>query len=183
MKWDRSLVFGVSLGITMGLTITVLLIVGYKYEKETTETIFSVRSGKTEVTLERKTERELEESETPPQPMTSDAKPVQNSQDVNAPVYVGAMYVSGKSTMRYLMDDKNGQVDVYGYDVMRDQRVYCGSGRMVGRKLIVPNFHSFLDDTYGTLTLTLSSDGKTFEGQFEGLNPTQEAYVILARLP
>ncbi len=54
---------------------------------------------------------------------------------------------------------------------------------MEGRKLVIPNFYSFLDDTYGTLKLDLSEDGKSFEGRFEGNDPAQENHIVLVRLP
>jgi hypothetical protein len=54
---------------------------------------------------------------------------------------------------------------------------------MVGRRLIIPKFYSFLDDTYGTLKLDLAEDGKAFEGKFEGLNAAEEGRVTLIRLP
>jgi hypothetical protein len=85
--------------------------------------------------------------------------------------------------MRYSINDNQGHVEISGYDVMRGQEVRCGSGNMVGRKLTIPNFYSFLDDTRGTLKLDLSEDGKTLEGYFEGNNPTQEARIVLVRLP
>ena len=91
--------------------------------------------------------------------------------------------MSGRSSIRYVLDDAGGRVSMYGYDVMRRRRVFVGTGRMEGRRLIIPNFYSFLDDTYGTLKLKLSEDGRTFEGRFEGLDAVRQGPVTLMRLP
>jgi hypothetical protein len=161
---------------------------GWRSEKVSTDTQVSISAG---VEFRRTTNRQVKEGDarqetatptnTPespaPTPPGEPGKPAQNSQ------YVGGNYVSGKSTMRYVLDDNNGDIKMYGYDVMRGRTVFVGSGRMVGRRLIIPKFYSFLDDTYGTLKLELAEDGKTLEGTFEGFNAAQEGRVILMRLP
>ncbi len=187
-NWNKSIVAGITAGITLSLTLTVLLVVGWKSEKETTETEFTLLSFK------RTTDKETQTGSTPHEANFSDSRtnrqtgkpkeepPAKIESNVTQR-YVDGNWVSGKSTMRYVMKDNQGHIDMFGYDVMRGQDVYCGSGSLVGRKLTVPNFYSFLDNTRGTLKLNLSEDGKTLEGYFEGNNPTQEARVVLVHLP
>lgn len=154
-------------------------------ENESSDTQVSVSAG---LEFRRKTNKQVKEGNvrqeqpdptTLPEPSPA-SEPAEAEQ--SAP-YVGGNYVSGRSTMRYVLVDDNGHIKMYGHDVMRDRTVFLGSGRMVGRRLIIPRFYSFLDDTHGTLKLDLSEDGKTFEGRFEGLNAAQEGRVILIRLP
>lgn len=164
--------------------ITSMMAGGPRSEKESSETNLSVRAS---IELKRKTGRHAQEGGAQPQPTPGkgggEAPPVIPEKEEKGTPYVGGNYVSGNSTMRYLMEDNNGNITIYGYDVMRGRSVRVGSGKMVGQRLVIPRFYSFLDDTYGTLKLDLSEDGKTLEGRFEGLNAAQEARVILLRLP
>lgn len=95
----------------------------------------------------------------------------------------GGNWVSANSTMRYQISGRQAKIEMHGYDVMRGRDVFVGTGQMIGRELIIPRFYSFLDDTYGTLQLALTEDGKTLEGNFQGLNPTHRHQVILLRVP
>lgn len=185
MKREVAVALGVTLGITMSLvlsvTLTVLFILGWKTEKETSDTTVSFHAG---AKYEHHTDRQMQEGSAPVQQEPSGAATsTQTTHDDEAVPYVGGNYVSTKSTMRYVLEDTDGRIKMYGYDVMRGRRVFTGSGRMTGRRLIIPNFYSFLDDTYGTLKMELSDDGKTFEGKFEGIDSTKEAHVTLSRLP
>lgn len=159
---------------------------GTKSERESSETNLSVHAG---IEFKRKTDRQAQEGGAPSPASTpaanaggGTAPAVPAAEEPSTP-YVGGNYVSGTSTMRYVLEDNNGRVEMYGYDVLRGRSVHVGSGRMIRRQLIIPKFYSFLDDTYGTLKLNLSEDGKTFEGRFEGLNAAQEGRVVLVRLP
>jgi hypothetical protein len=194
MKRDTAIAAGVTLGITASLvlsvTLTVLFIVGWKTERETSDTTLTLQAA---AKLERHTDRQVQEGsnqsqQTPPDapvaPAEPPAKAPEAKRDTSAATsYVGGNYVSARSSIRYVLEDVDGRVNMYGYDVMRGRRVFTGSGRMTGRRLTIPNFYSFLDDTHGTLKLNLSDDGKTFEGRFEGLDSTKEGPVTLIRLP
>ncbi len=180
-----------AVGVT--LSITVLLAVGWRSEKETSERQLSV-----ELNYKSKNEKQTETSGTPPR--TSPVEEHTDSRTENptenggqskksdggavlTTTSVGGTWVSGRSTMRYSLSDDQGRVRIYGYDVMRGQNVFCGSGTMTEGRLTVPDFYSFLDDTHGTLKLDLSQDGRTLQGTFEGLNPKQEGRVVLLRVP
>jgi hypothetical protein len=177
--WRRAVTVGITFGVTLGIGISVLLVIGWKIEKERTETGISLKAFGIELAVNRATAKEITQGGNPPLPnVTINTGP---ANDVNSP-YVGGNYVS-KSTIRYVIDDDHGQIEMYGYDVMRGRRVHVGTGRMEGKRLIIPNFYSFLDDTYGTLKLDLSEDNKSFEGRFEGNNPAQENHIVLVRLP
>jgi hypothetical protein len=173
--WDAAVAAGTSIGVTLALmlsvSLTVLLIFGWRTESETADTELSFD---THLKFERHAERRVQEGAAP--------APTATLSGAAAP-YVGGNYVSARSAMRYVLDDADGRVSMYGYDVMRRRRVFAGSGRMTGRQLIIPNFYSFLDDTYGTLKLSLSEDGRTFEGRFEGMDATKQGPVTLIRLP
>jgi len=166
------LALGITLSVMVGVTLTVLSVAGWKTEQEKSDTVFSIESG---VKFERHTDRRAQEGGT--------AEPEADRADDAHTPYVGGNYVSARSTMRYVMDDSGGRVKMYGYDVMRGRRVSVGAGRMTGRLLVIPDFYSFLDDTYGTLKLRLSEDGRTFEGVFEGMNAAQRGAVTLIRVP
>lgn len=167
---------------------TGLMAGGARSEKQSSDTHVSISAG---VEFSRQTNKQVQEGNVQQEPPTSITAPKSpESPPAIKPVsserrtpYVGGNYVSGRSTMRYVLVDNDGNIEMYGYDVMRGQRVFVGSGTLVGRSLIIPKFYSFLDDTYGTLKLELSEDGKTLEGAFEGLNAAQEGRVILIRLP
>jgi hypothetical protein len=185
--WNKIFTVGVAVGVT--LSVSVLWIIGWKLEKKSTDTNISFS---TNFNYKRVTEEHVAQGSNPPNGNISNspgAPPVTSNgttggqpvKDATTP-YVGGNYVS-KSTIRYVIDDDHGQIEMYGYDVMRGRRVRVGAGKMEGRKLVIPIFHSFLDDTYGTLKLELSQDNKTFEGYFEGNNPAQEVRVVLVRLP
>jgi hypothetical protein len=157
---------------------------GPRSESETSETNLSIHTG---IELKRKAGRQVQEGVPPPLPTPQNvsgepqrANPVKEEK---GPPYVGGNYVSGNSTIRYVLEDNNGNITMYGYDVARGQSVLVGSGRMIGRRLVIPRFYSFLDDVYGTLKLELLEDGKTLEGTFEGLNAAQQGRVVLLRLP
>lgn len=177
--WRRVVTVGITFGVTLGIGISVLLVIGWKIEKERTETGITLKASGIELTFNRATAKEITQGSNTPLPdATNNIVPANDM----SPPYVGGNYVS-KSTIRYVIIDDHGQIEMYGYDVMRGRRVHVGSGKMEGRKLIIPNFYSFLDDTYGTLKLDLSEDNKTFEGRFEGNNPAQENRIVLVRLP
>jgi hypothetical protein len=194
MSTREKLLTALAAGVGITLSITVLLAVGWRSERETSETEFSV-----EVNYKNKREKQSETSGVPPHagssaqqadPQTGatvrEEAPPKRNEGGSTPTettYVGGMWVSGRSTMRYSINDDQGRVEMYGYDVMRGQHVFVGSGRMVGKQLVIPRFYSFLDNTYGTLKLDLSDDGKTFLGNFEGLNASQTGPVTLVRLP
>lgn len=184
MRRETAVAAGLTLGITISLvlsvTLTVLFIVGWKTERETSDTTLAFQAG---ARFERHTDKQVEAGGAPAREAPR-AEPAPTKQAEGAAVpYVGGNYVSARSSIRYVLEEVDGRVDMYGYDVMRGRRVFTGSGRMTGRRLIIPNFYSFLDDTYGTLKLSLSEDGKTFEGKFEGLDSTREGPVTLIRLP
>lgn len=186
MAVAAGLTLGVTLSLVLTVTLTVLFIVGWRTERETSDTTLTFETA---ARFERHTERKVEEggnatqrtpsaepaTKSPPQTSGTDA-------DSSRP-YVGGNYVSARSTMRYVIEDTEGVVKMYGYDVMRGRRVFLGSGRMTGHRLLIPNFYSFLDDTYGTLKVDVSEDGKTLEGRFEGIDATKEGPVTLLRLP
>lgn len=161
---------------------------GGRSEAESSDTQFSISA---DVEFRRKTNKQVKEGNTHKEPATPTNTPkspeptplVETAKSEQNSPYVGGNYVSGRSTMRYVLDDNKSDVKMYGYDVTRGRSVFVGSGRMVGRRLIIPKFYSFLDDTHGTLKLELSEDGKTLEGTFEGFNAAQEGRVILMRLP
>jgi hypothetical protein len=189
----RAIAAGVALGITLvimlSVTLTALWSFGWKTEKEVSETDLSVNAG---LNFKHRAERQTQEVRAPQQTFavpanvgvgTPGAAPLKKpSGEASAP-YIGGNYVSGRSTIRYLIDDRQGHIEMYGYDVMRGRRVRVGSGRMFGKHLIVPKFYSFLDNTYGTLKMDLSEDGQMLVGNFEGLNAAQEGRVVLIRLP
>lgn len=184
MRRETAVAVGLALGITVSLmlsvTLTVLFIVGWKTERETSDTTLALQAG---ARFERHTDRQVEAGGAPAPPPRAEPTPTQTNMEEGGVPYVGGNYVSARSSIRYVLEDAGGRVNMYGYDVMRGRRVFTGSGRMTGRRLIIPNFYSFLDDTYGTLKLSLSEDGRTFDGKFEGLDPTREGPVTLIRLP
>jgi hypothetical protein len=186
MAIAAGLTLGITLSLVLSVTLTVLFIVGWRTERETADTTLSFETA---ARVERHTERKVEEGGNPTQ-QTPPAEPATKSpprtsgtdRDSSRP-YVGGNYVSARSTMRYVIEDAEGGIKIYGYDVMRGRRVFLGSGRMMGRRLLIPNFYSFLDDTYGTLKVDVSEDGQTLEGRFEGIDATREGPVTLVRLP
>jgi hypothetical protein len=153
--------------------------VGSRSERETT---------RTEIHISRTTDTQKQEGgavqQQPSGPSGAPAGSPQtdHSADPGTP-YVGGNYVSGRSTIRYVLEDNHGEIKMYGYDVRSGRRVFVGLGKMDGKRLIIPNYYSFLDETYGTLKLDLAEDGKTFEGYFEGMDVAEEGRVILMRLP
>lgn len=176
--WDLAVAAGISTGLTLALmlsvSLTVLLISGWRTESETTDTSLSFDTG---LKFERHAERHVQEGGDAPPQLSA------GPEGIAATPYVGGNYLSARSSMRYVLDDAGGHVKMYGYDVMRRRRVFVGAGRMTGRQLIIPNFYSFLDDTYGTLKLNLSEDGRTLEGRFEGIDALKQGPVTLIRLP
>lgn len=191
MKRDTVFVVGVTVGLTLSIvlsvTLTVLFVVGWKTEREKSDTTFAFQVG---AKFERHTDKQIQQGaaqtqQTPPAaPAEPTATPSQPKDEGSAAApYVGGNYMSARSSIRYVLEDADGRINMYGYDVMRGRRVFTGSGRMEGRRLIIPNFYSFLDDTYGTLKLNLSEDGEKLEGRFEGIDPTNEGPVTLIRLP
>lgn len=191
---DTAVATGVALGVTLSLmvsvTLTVLFVAGSRTEEEKTDTAFSIKSA---LEFERHADRRVREGDAPRPPEANRAgdssgespratAPSDHEDAAPAP-YVGGNYVSSRSTMRYVIDDSGGRISMYGYDVMRGRRVFVGAGKMVGRRLVIPDFYSFLDDTRGTLKLELTNDGRAFEGVFEGMNAAQHGPVTLIRLP
>lgn len=188
---DTLIAAGLALGITLSLmvsiTLTVLFASGWKTEQESSDTVFSAGPW---IRFERRTDRRVQAggNTSPEDNVVSHTQAAPSSEPAPAGLseaapHVGGSYVSARSTMRYVIDDSRGRVEMYGYDVMRGRRVFVGSGWMTGRELVIPNFYSFLDDTHGTLKLRLSADDRTFEGVFEGMNATQRGAVTLIRLP
>jgi hypothetical protein len=193
--WERivtAAITGAAVAIT--LTITLTLIFGWRKTKESSKTALTIStqasSISTQLSFQRETGKEVEEGSAGTQQTSSipisssSAHAAGKSANEEHSPYVGGNYVAGRSTIRYIITDNQGEIEMQGYDLMHQEARFVGSGKMIGRKLTIPRFNSFLDNALGTLKLELSEDGKTFEGRFEPLDPTKpEARVVLSRLP
>ncbi len=97
--WSKAFTVGIAFGLT--LCISVLFVVGWKAEKEWTETGVNLKAFGIELTINRVTKKEVTQGSGPVPPTGSST--TSPSSEESSP-YVGGNYVS-KSTIRYVVDD------------------------------------------------------------------------------